>query len=140
MRKLGISFVLGLVAVVLAVQTPAQSAVPVTLIKAGRLLDPRTGNILAPAGVLIESGKIKQVGPPSQVQVGAPAGIKSSIWAVPHCCRARPLRVTRRRRTASAIVSESIAGAHGCFRRGSFDPLHARGTRPITAMSSWAFA
>jgi hypothetical protein len=76
MRKLGISFVLGLVAVVLAVQTAAQSAVPVTLIKAGRLLDPRTGNILAPAGVLIESGKIKQVGPPSQVQVGAPAGIK----------------------------------------------------------------
>jgi cytosine/adenosine deaminase-related metal-dependent hydrolase len=39
MRKLGISFVLGLVAVVSAVQTPAQSAVPVTLIKAGRLPD-----------------------------------------------------------------------------------------------------
>jgi hypothetical protein len=53
MRKLGISFVLGLVAVVSAVQTPAQSAVPVTLIKAGRLLDPGTGNILAPAAVLI---------------------------------------------------------------------------------------
>ena len=53
MQKLGISFVLGLVAVVSAVQTPAQSAVPVTPIKAGRLLDPRTGNILAPAAVLI---------------------------------------------------------------------------------------
>jgi hypothetical protein len=34
MRKLGISFVLGLAPVVSAVQTPAQSAVPVTLIKA----------------------------------------------------------------------------------------------------------
>jgi amidohydrolase family protein len=77
MRKLGISFVLGLVAVVSAVQTPAQSAVPVTLIKAGRLLDPRTGNILAPAAVLIEDGKIKEVGSPSQVLGHAPAGVKT---------------------------------------------------------------
>ncbi len=76
MRKLGLSFVLGLVAVVSTAQTPAQSAVPMTLIKAGRLLDPRTGNILAPAAVLIEGGKIKEVGPPSQVQAAAPAGVK----------------------------------------------------------------
>lgn len=74
MRKLGMSFVLGLVAVVSAVQTPAQSAVPVTLIKAGRLLDPRTGNVLAPAAVLIEGDKIKQVG--SASQIGVPAGAK----------------------------------------------------------------
>jgi imidazolonepropionase-like amidohydrolase len=45
----------------------AQSPAVVTLVKAGRLLDPRTGNVLAPAAVLIESGKIKQVGSPSQV-------------------------------------------------------------------------
>ena len=76
MRKLGISLVLGLVAAVSAVQTPAQSAVPVTLIKAGRLLDPRTGSILAPAAVLIEDGKIKEVGSPSQLQAAAPAGVK----------------------------------------------------------------
>ncbi len=76
MRKLGISFVLGLVAVVSAVQTPAQSAVPVTLIKAGRLLDPRTGNVLSPAAVLIEDGKIKEVGSPSQLQAHAPADVK----------------------------------------------------------------
>jgi imidazolonepropionase-like amidohydrolase len=76
MRKLGISFVLGLVAVISAVQTPAQSAVPATLIKAGRLLDPRTGNMLSPAAVLIEDGKIKEVGPPPQVQAAAPAGVK----------------------------------------------------------------
>jgi imidazolonepropionase-like amidohydrolase len=76
MRKLGILFVLGLLAVVSAVQTPAQSAVPVTLIKAGQLLDPRTGNILAPAAVLIEDNKIKEVGPPSQVRPSAPAGVK----------------------------------------------------------------
>ena len=59
-----------------AVQTPAQSAVPVTLIKAGRLLDPRTGNILAPAAVLIEDGKIKEVGSPAEVQGHAPTGVK----------------------------------------------------------------
>jgi len=76
MRKLGIAFVLGLVAVVSAVQTPAQSAVPVTLIKAGRLLDPRTGNVLAPAAVLIESSRIKEVGAPAQVQAKAPTGVK----------------------------------------------------------------
>ena len=76
MRKLGISFVLGLVAAVSAAQTRAQSAVPVTLIKAGRLLDPRSGNILAPAAVLMEDGKIKEVGPPAQVQAAAPAGVK----------------------------------------------------------------
>ena len=87
MRKLGIAVVLGLVAAVSAVPTPAQSAVPVTLIKAGRLLDPRTGNILAPAAVLIEDGKIKEVGSPSQLQAAAPAGVqRSSIWAVPRCC------------------------------------------------------
>ncbi len=76
MQKLGISFFLGLVSVVSAVQTSAQSAVPVTLIKAGRLLDPRTGNVLLPAAVLIEEGKIKEVGPPVQVQAASPAGVK----------------------------------------------------------------
>jgi imidazolonepropionase-like amidohydrolase len=60
--------VLLLVALVSAVQLGAQSAAPVTLVKADRLLDPRTGNVLSPAAVLIEGGKIKQVGSPSQVQ------------------------------------------------------------------------
>src|SRR5580704_1590573 len=76
MRKLGLSFVLGLVAMVSAVRAPAQSTVPVTLIKAGRLLDPRTGNVLAPAAALIEGSKIKEVGPPSRLQAAAPAGAK----------------------------------------------------------------
>src|SRR5271154_5174957 len=77
MRKLGMLFASGLVAAVSAVQTPAQSAVPVTLIKAGRLLDPRTGNVLAPAAVLIEGDKIKEVGAPAQVQAHVPAGAKT---------------------------------------------------------------
>ncbi len=57
-------------------QLAAQALAPVTLVKAGRLLDPRTGNVLSPAAVLIEGGKIKEVGPPSQVQAHAPAGVK----------------------------------------------------------------
>jgi len=41
------------------------------------LLDPRTGNVLSPAAVLIENGKIKEVGAPSQVQAKAPAGART---------------------------------------------------------------
>jgi imidazolonepropionase-like amidohydrolase len=52
----------------------AQPAAPLTLVKAGRLLDPRTGNVLAPAAVLIEGDKIKQVG--SSAQIDVPAGAK----------------------------------------------------------------
>jgi hypothetical protein len=51
-----------------------QSAAPVTLVKAARLLDPRTGNVLAPAAVLIEGDKVKQVGPSARLT--APAGSK----------------------------------------------------------------
>ncbi len=52
-----------------------QPSAPVTLVKAGRLLDPRTGNVLSPASVLIENGKIKEVGPLAQIQ--PPAGAKT---------------------------------------------------------------
>jgi imidazolonepropionase-like amidohydrolase len=52
-----------------SVQLSAQSAAPVTLVKATRLLDPRTGNVLAPAAVLVEGNKIRQVGSPSQITV-----------------------------------------------------------------------
>jgi imidazolonepropionase-like amidohydrolase len=54
-----------------------QSPVQVTLVKAGRLLDPRTGNVLSPAAVLIEGGKIKEVGAPAQVQAHVPTGAKT---------------------------------------------------------------
>jgi imidazolonepropionase-like amidohydrolase len=59
-----------------AAQFAAQSPAPATLVKASRLLDPRTGNVLSPAAVLIENGKIKEVGAPSRMQADAPAGIK----------------------------------------------------------------
>jgi imidazolonepropionase-like amidohydrolase len=55
----------------------AAQAPTLTLVKAGRLLDPRSGNVLAPAAVLIENGKIKEVGSPSNVQAHVPAGAKA---------------------------------------------------------------
>jgi imidazolonepropionase-like amidohydrolase len=57
----------------LAAQTPAQ----MTFVKAGRLLDPRTGNVLSPAAVLIEGNKIKEIGVPAQVQAKTPSGVKT---------------------------------------------------------------
>ena len=51
-----------------ATQLAAQSPSTTTLIKAGRLLDPRSGNVLSPAAVLIENGKIKEVASPAQLQ------------------------------------------------------------------------
>src|SRR6202165_701954 len=58
-------------------QLAAQSPSSVSLVKAGRLLDPQTGNVLSPAAVLIENGKIKEVGSPARVQADAPAGVKT---------------------------------------------------------------
>ena len=55
----------------------AQSPAIVTLVKAGRLLDPRTGNVLSPAAVLIENDKIQEVGPPPRVQAHAPADART---------------------------------------------------------------
>src|SRR5436189_5402497 len=58
-------------------QVPAEPPASNTLVRASRLLDPRSGNVLSPAAVLIEEGKIKEVGSPSQVQGHAPAGVKT---------------------------------------------------------------
>src|SRR5262245_15741896 len=42
-------------------QVMAQSPPAATLIQAGHLLDPRTGNVLSPAAVLIQANKIAEV-------------------------------------------------------------------------------
>jgi len=52
--------------------TTQPAAASVTLVKASRLLDPRSGHVLTSAAVLIDGDKIKQVG--SSSQMGAPAG------------------------------------------------------------------
>src|SRR6476619_6042087 len=70
-RKIATVCALILVALIPA-QLRGQFAASVTLVKAGALLDPRTGNVLTPAVVLIEGNKIKQVG--SSADVGTPIG------------------------------------------------------------------
>ncbi|WP_439366123.1 amidohydrolase family protein [Bradyrhizobium sp. DASA03005] len=47
----------------------------VTLLKAARLLDPRSGEVLSPAAVLIENGKVAEVGPPAQVRAPSQARV-----------------------------------------------------------------
>ena len=64
-----------MVVLLLSVRLGAQSAAPLTLVKAGRLLDPRTGDVIEPAFVLIETDKIKQVGSSSQIRVPSGAQI-----------------------------------------------------------------
>src|ERR1700690_3322426 len=54
-----------------------QSPTLLTLVKADRLLDPRTGKVLSPAAVLIENGKIKEVGSPAKIQAAAPVDGKT---------------------------------------------------------------
>jgi imidazolonepropionase-like amidohydrolase len=76
-RELIIPLTASLLTLLPAGPLTAQSPAAATLVKAGRLLDPRTGNILSPAAVLIENGKIKEVGSPSRVQTDAPAGTKT---------------------------------------------------------------
>jgi imidazolonepropionase-like amidohydrolase len=60
-----------------ASQAAAQSPAVMTLVKAARLLDPRTGKVLTPAAVLVENEKISEVGSPSQLQADAPAGVRT---------------------------------------------------------------
>lgn len=62
-----------LIAGSIAAQSPSSS----TLVKANRLLEPRSGNVLSPAAVLIVDGKIKEVGPPTQVQTHTPNDAKT---------------------------------------------------------------
>ncbi len=63
-RRLRIATLIAL-AFLLSAHPAAQATV--TLIKAARLLDPRTGNVIAPAAVLIENDRIKRVGAAERV-------------------------------------------------------------------------
>jgi imidazolonepropionase-like amidohydrolase len=62
-------------ALLLIGQVAAAQSPPGTLVKADRLLDPRTGKVLSPAAILIQDHKIAEVGPPAEVQAHAPRGV-----------------------------------------------------------------
>ncbi len=69
--------VISMVALFAAAQAAAQSLPGATLVKAARLLDPRTGRMLTPAAVLIENDRFSAVGTPSQLQARTPAGVRT---------------------------------------------------------------
>ena len=101
----------------LSVPLRAQSAAPVTLVKAARLLDPRTGNVLTPAFVLIEGNKIKQVGSSSPSDVPAAAKIidLGAATLLPYTPVPRHRRTARSRAFPSferAVCSGHVAGRH----------------------------
>jgi imidazolonepropionase-like amidohydrolase len=54
-------------------QVVGQPAASFTVVRAERLLDPRSGDVLSPAAVLIEGDRIKELGIPSQVQAHTPS-------------------------------------------------------------------
>jgi imidazolonepropionase-like amidohydrolase len=54
-----------------------QSAPDQMLVKAERLLDPRTGNVLSPAAVLIDRNRIRAVGPPARIAADAGPAVKT---------------------------------------------------------------
>ena len=62
-----------MVVLLCASQLDAKSPAQLTLVTSARLLDPRTGQVLSPAGVLIENDKIKQVGAPDHLRAELPA-------------------------------------------------------------------
>jgi len=75
MRRWTTCFILLTAPLLSAAQLGARSALPLTLVKARRLLNPSTGNVLSPAAVLIEGDKIKQVGSFSEIDVPASAKV-----------------------------------------------------------------
>jgi imidazolonepropionase-like amidohydrolase len=77
MRKSFAFLAESLFVLLITIQLSGQSPATLTLVKAGRLLDPQTGNVVSPAAVLIENDKIKEAGPLSQVQAHVPAGVAS---------------------------------------------------------------
>jgi imidazolonepropionase-like amidohydrolase len=76
-RKLLVQSLALFFAVLLAGRLVAQSLPVATLVKAARLVDPKTGSVLSPAAILIENGKIEEVGLPAQLQAHVPPGAKT---------------------------------------------------------------
>ena len=64
----------------------AQSPAVVTLVKAGRLLDPRTGNVVSPAAVRIENARLRRLALRRKCKRMHRLVSALSIWAVPPCC------------------------------------------------------
>jgi imidazolonepropionase-like amidohydrolase len=73
-RKMTVLMLLTLSSMLACAQTTEPQAKSI-LLKAGRILDVRTGKYIPNAGVLVEQDKIKEVGPMAEVQAHAPKGV-----------------------------------------------------------------
>jgi len=58
-----------------AQSNPGAKPLSVTLLRAGRVLDVRTGHYIESAGILIEGDRIKEVGRAADIEAHAPKGI-----------------------------------------------------------------
>src|SRR5690348_9788332 len=75
MRKLSLFLLASLIGCLATFSAIAQPTPTVTAIRAAHLLDPRTGNLLSPAIVLVEGNKITAVGSPAQLQIPSQAKV-----------------------------------------------------------------
>jgi imidazolonepropionase-like amidohydrolase len=78
------SLVLGLcLAATLSAQTPAPQPAPVTAIRAGRLLDPESGQVLTGQVILVEGTRIREVGANVAIPPGARVVDLSALTVLP---------------------------------------------------------
>jgi imidazolonepropionase-like amidohydrolase len=80
MRRIATTLVLTLAAGAVAL---AQTAAPVTAIRAGRLLDPEAGQLLANQVILVEGERIRDVGPDVAIPPGATVVDLSKLTVMP---------------------------------------------------------
>ncbi|RMG56017.1 MAG: amidohydrolase family protein [Acidobacteria bacterium] len=71
-RVVLLAFIICLACTTLQAQQANEGKSPITLIKAGRLLDVKRGRLLSDQAILIEGERIKEVGPADAVQSHAP--------------------------------------------------------------------
>jgi imidazolonepropionase-like amidohydrolase len=76
MKRLWITFLLAMAAGICAAQEAKNSAPAVVAVKAGRVLDVRTGNYLKDQIIWIEGDKIKAIGNAAEIEKQLPSGAK----------------------------------------------------------------
>src|SRR6202795_4998305 len=77
MRRLGILFLMAMAAAGICAGQEAKKAAPTTVaIRAGKILDVRTGNYLKDQIIWIEGDKIKAIGNAAEIEKQLPAGAK----------------------------------------------------------------
>jgi len=76
LRSLLVTFFLALAAAVLPALAQEPAGTGVVAVKAGHLLEVRSGNYASDQLILIEAGKVREIGKPRDVQPHVPAGAK----------------------------------------------------------------